>query len=87
MASELQQRKLAKTIIDQTIVAERGAFTFDVQKGISEVREVPFVYRPNLIAAIADTVNRHHKYILKKIIIINIFYARNLWLTIVLVLG
>ncbi len=61
MASELQQRELAKTIIDQTIVAERGAFTFDVEKGRSEVREAQFVYRPNLIAAITDTVNRNHR--------------------------
>lgn len=69
VASEGKQRKLAKEIVDQTLVAERGAFTFSGDKGAAEVREVPFVYRPNLIAAIADLVNRHHRY--KKNIIIH----------------
>ena len=62
VASERQQRKLAKEIVDQTIVAERGAFTFSLERGRTEIREVPFVYRPNLIAAIADLVDRHHRY-------------------------
>ena len=62
VASERQQRKLAKEIVDQTIVAECGAFTFSLERGRTEIREVPFVYRPNLIAAIADLVDQHHRY-------------------------
>ena len=46
-------------------MAERGAFTFSSERGREEIREVPFVYRPNLIAAIADLVERHEMYNIK----------------------
>ena len=62
IASERQQRKLAKDIIAEDLVAERGAFTFSLERGREEIREIPFVYRPNLIAAIADLVARHDRY-------------------------
>ncbi len=43
-------------------MAERGAFSFE-EHGKAVVREVPFVYRPNLIAAIADIEDKHERYI------------------------
>ena len=43
-------------------MAERGAFSFEEQ-GKEVVREVPFVYHPNLIRAIAETVDKHERYI------------------------
>ena len=46
-------------------MAERGAFTFSSDRGREEIRveirEVPFAYGPNLIAAIADLVESHEK--------------------------
>ena len=59
-ASEKQQRILADGIIGDNIAAEKGAFTFTVDK-VQEIREVPFVYCPNLIAKVADTVNHHNR--------------------------
>ena len=61
IASERQQRKLAKGIVGDNFVAERGAFVFSSDRGREEIREVPFVYRPNLIAAIADLVESHER--------------------------
>ena len=43
-------------------MAERGAFVFSSDRGRKEIREVHFVYRPNLIAAIADQVESHERY-------------------------
>ena len=59
-ASEKQQRVLASSIIGDNIVSEKGAFTFTVDK-VQEIREVPFVYCPNLIAKVADTVHHHER--------------------------
>ena len=42
------------------ITAEKGAFTFTVDNQ-QEIREVPFVYCPNLIAKVADTVTHHER--------------------------
>ena len=61
IASERQQRKLAKRIVDDNFIAERAPFTFSVDKSKEEIRAVPFCYRPNLIAAIADTVEKHER--------------------------
>ena len=55
---------MAKDITGDNIVAEKGAFTFSVDKGGEEVREVPFVYLKNLIAAVADTVAQHKRHVL-----------------------
>ena len=61
IASERQQRKLAKGIVDENFIAERAPFIFS-HKSKEEIREVPFCYRPNLIAAIANTVEKHERY-------------------------
>lgn len=61
IASERQQRKLVKGIVDENFIAERAPFTFSSDKSKEEIREVPFCYRPNLIAAIADTVEKHER--------------------------
>ena len=60
IASEAKQRVMAGTIIGGDPVAEKGAFTFTKDK-VEEVREVPFVYFPNLIARIADAILQHEK--------------------------
>ena len=59
MASEARQRVIAKEIVGDRIVAEKGAFTFPMDKGGEEIAEVPFVYCRNLIATVADTVEKH----------------------------
>ena len=38
--------KLAKGIVGDNLVAERGAFIISSDRGREEIREVPFVYRP-----------------------------------------
>lgn len=60
--SEKEMRKLASSIIDDTMVAERGAFSFPSEEGGEEFREVPFVYFPNLIAKVADIISQHERY-------------------------
>ena len=57
IASERQQRKLAKEILGDNLVAEKGAFTFPSDDG----GEVPFVYFPNFIATVADLVERRER--------------------------
>lgn len=61
LASEHKQRALARSIRDQNVVAEMGAFTFSAEGGGEEIREVPFVYVPNLIAKVADLVTLHEQ--------------------------
>ena len=46
---------MAKEIVSDRIVAEKGDFTFPMDKGGEEIAEVPFVYSRNLIATVADT--------------------------------
>ena len=60
IASERKQRQLAKQSIGDNLVAERGAFTFSVDNG-EEIKEVPFVYSPNLMIAIAELVDKHDR--------------------------
>ena len=62
MASERQQRKLAKEVVGGNIRAELAPFTFTIEKRRDEVREVPFVYRPNLMGAIGDLFAKHERY-------------------------
>lgn len=57
VSSEKQQRAMAKGIVGDNLVAERGAFTFSLEKGGEEIRDVPFVYCPNLIAKMADLIH------------------------------
>ena len=61
MGSEVKQRALAKDIIGDNIVAELGAFTFRRDGGGEEIREVPFVYVPNLIRKVADLIEQHQR--------------------------
>ena len=60
LASEAKQRQMAKTIVGDNLVAERGAFTFP-HSGGEEVKETPFVYCPNLIAKVTDVVEHHRQ--------------------------
>ncbi len=53
---------MARDITGDDLVAEKGAFTFALNGGRDEIREVPFVYKPNFIAAIANLVDKHEKY-------------------------
>ena len=48
--------------------AERAPFSSDKD----DIREVPFVFRPNLIAAIADTVDQHERYAIKNEFLVSI---------------
>ncbi len=60
ITSERQQRSLAKELIGDNLKAERAPFSSDKD----EIKEVPFVFRPNLIAAIADTMAQHERYVI-----------------------
>ncbi len=59
ITSESKHRTLAKTIVGDNLKAERAPFSCDKD----EFCEVPFVYRPNLIAAIATTIDQHERYV------------------------
>ena len=59
LASEKRQRALAKEAIGDNITAEMVPFTFPADGGGDEIREAPFVYVPNLIARVADTLTHH----------------------------
>ena len=59
VANEVKQREMAKDIIGDNIVAEKGPFTFSLEKGGEEIKEVPFVYCRNLIASVCDTIENH----------------------------
>ena len=51
---------MAKDIVGENIAADKGAFTFTVSK-VEEVMEVPFVYGPNIITRVADTVHKYKR--------------------------
>ena len=59
VASEARQRQMAKGIVGDNLVAEKGAFTFPLEKGGEEIKEVPFVYSRNLVATVSDTIEKH----------------------------
>ena len=59
VASEAKQREMAKGIVGDNLVAEKGPFTFSLEKGGEEIKEVPFVYCRNLIASVSDTIEKH----------------------------
>jgi hypothetical protein len=61
IASERQQRKLAKEIWGDSLVAEKGAFSFPADGGGEKIVAVPFVHFPNLIGTVADLVERHER--------------------------
>jgi len=56
LASERKQRTLAGEVVGDNITAEMGPFTFPTDGGEEEIWEAPFVYVPNLIVKIADTL-------------------------------
>lgn len=58
------QRKLVKEIVGDDVVAERGAFSFPGNKGGEIIKDVPFVYIPNLIKKIADVTFQHERQVL-----------------------
>lgn len=70
IASEAKLRQLATNIIGENLVAERGCFTFPNDSG-EVIRDVPFVYCPNLIAKVADMVEQHKRYVILHIQKIN----------------
>lgn len=63
LASEQKQRALAKeTSGENNTVAEMLPFAFTASsKGPDEFREAPFIYVPNLVAKVADTLEQHHR--------------------------
>ena len=63
LASERKQRKMAKEIIGDNLQAEKAPFTFSKDGGGEEIREVPFVFVPNLIQKVADLVAHNERYI------------------------
>lgn len=58
LASERRQRTLAKEAVGENLAAEMAPFTFSAGGG-EEIREAPFVYVPNLIARVADTLTHN----------------------------
>lgn len=63
MGSEAKQRVLAKEIIGDNLVIEKGAFTSPRKGGGEDIEEVPFGYVGNLIRRAADLIERHSRYI------------------------
>ncbi len=61
LVSEGKQRALAATVTGDNLRAELGAFSISHTNG-DEIREVPFVYVPNLIAKVADMVSTYERY-------------------------
>lgn len=53
---------LVKEVVGENFKAESGAFTFHHKGGIDEIKEVPFVYVPNLIAKVADMIASYQRY-------------------------
>lgn len=51
---------MAKGIVGESLIGEKGAFTFTVDKK-EEIREIPFVYYPNFIAVVAEIVYKHER--------------------------
>ena len=61
LASEHKQRALARSIRDENVIAEMGPFTSSLDGGGEQIREVPFVYVPNLIRKVADIIHLHEQ--------------------------
>lgn len=52
---------LAHEVIGENLAAERGAFLFSNEDGSEEIREVPFVYVPNLVRKVADLLEHNEQ--------------------------
>ena len=61
IASEKKQRQMAREIIGENLQAEKAPFTFHKDGGGEEIREVPFVFVPNLIKKVADLVAHNER--------------------------
>lgn len=61
IASAGKMRKLGKEVVGDNMVSENGAFTFPSDNGGEVIKEVHFVYVPNLIAKVADVVSQHER--------------------------
>ena len=59
LASEHKQRLLARTLCDENVQAEMSPFTSSLDGDGQQIREVPFVYVPNIIRKIADIIEHH----------------------------
>ena len=62
LASERSQRQLAREIIGDNLQAEKAPFSFTKDGGGEEIREIPFVFVPNLIRKVADVVAHNERY-------------------------
>ena len=62
LASEKKQRILAQDITGNNIEAEKAPFLFSREGGGEEIREVPFVYVPNLVRKVADLLMHNERY-------------------------
>ena len=58
----MKQRALAKDVIGDNMTAEMGAFSFRRDGGGEAIKEVPFVYVPNLIRKATDLIEEHRRY-------------------------
>ena len=61
LASERKQRHLAQEIIGDNLHAENAPFSFSKDGGGEEIREVPFVFVPNLVRKVADVVAHNER--------------------------
>jgi hypothetical protein len=61
VGSEVKQRKLAKEVLGDNMVAELGAFTCKREGGGELIREVPFAYVPNIIRRSTDLIEDHRR--------------------------
>ena len=61
VASEAKRRVLAKDIVGDNMVAEMGAFSFKRDGGGEDIKEVPFVYVPNLIKKATDMIEQFRR--------------------------
>ena len=62
LASEKHRRSLSKEIRGDNLEAERGAFLFSREDGGEEIRDVPFVYVPNIVRKVADLLTHNERY-------------------------
>lgn len=63
VGSEIKQRSLANDIVGDNMTAEMGAFSFRREGGGEDIKQVPFVYVPNLIRKATDLIEQHRGYI------------------------
>ncbi len=55
---------LAKEIAGNDLVAEKAPFSVSTSSGSEGMKEVPFVYFPNLMKVIGEIVDRHQRFVL-----------------------